>query len=186
VTTRVLVLARGDLTWLFPTLTDPAEHNRVRELLEAADDAFYRSGKRLGAQPDAQLWDVPLNRFYYQRLGPGPVPPVAILVGEGGTDRIRTQVLLTPAGHGPYLRPGPPWQADARVFLRCDSADPGCGEGHVVDARTSPPALTPVAAAVEVRAATEWLLRRLANETESSLRAQDPDRGHPPAPQRVD
>jgi hypothetical protein len=120
-------LPLGEVSWLFSALADRAEHDRVRRLLGSADDAFYRLGQRLGAQPDARLWNVPLNRFYYQRLGSEPVFPVTILVGEGGADQICVDVLLTPVGRGPYQRPGPPWQVHTSVFLRCDSPDPGCG-----------------------------------------------------------
>jgi hypothetical protein len=183
---REVPLRLGDMAWLFPTLTDPVESDRARRLLDAADEAFHRLGQRLGAQPDGQLWNVPLNRFYYQRLGPEPERRITILVGEGGADPICAELLLTPAGLGPYHRPGPPWQTHATVFLRCDSADPGCSRGHLVDARTGPLVETPVAAAVEVEAATTWLSQRLADETEESLRRQDPDRGHPLTPQRPD
>lgn len=188
-TARTVPLPVGDVDWLFPTQADGAdraERERVRQLLDAADEDLHGLGQRLGADPDARLWDVSLNRFYYQRLGPEPEFPVTILVGEGGADRICVEVVLAPAGPGPFHSPGPPWQIRTTVFLRCDSADPGCSHGHVVDARTGPPVETPLAAAGEVRAATRWLLNRLAGETEDSLRAHDPDRGHPPTPQRPD
>jgi hypothetical protein len=186
VTSREVPLPLGEIGWLFPTLADHAEHKRVRQLLQAADEALYRLGQRLGAQPDAQLWNVPLNRFYYQRLGPEPEFPVTILAGEGGADQICVDVLLAPAGHGPYHRPGPPWQVHTTVFLRCDSDGTGCGLHHQVDTRTSSLFETPIAATTEVQAATAWLLQRLANETEESLRRHDPDRGHPPGPRHRD
>jgi hypothetical protein len=183
---REVPLPLGEIGWLFPTLADRAEHERVRQLLDAADEVLYRLGQRLGAQPDARLWNVLLNRFYYQRLGPEPDFPITILAGEGGADRICVEVVLTPAGLVPFHKPGPPWQIHTTVFLQCDSADPGCGRGHLVDARTSPLVETPIAAALEVQAATAWLLQRLADETEESLRTHDPDRGHPPTPRRLD
>jgi hypothetical protein len=143
------------------------------------------AGQRLGAHPDAQLWGVPLNRFRYQRLGPEPEFPVTVLAGEGGSDQIWVDVLCTPAGSGPYHRPGPPWQVHTTISLSCDSDPTGCG-GHQVDAQTSPPVETPLGAATEVQAATAWLLQRLADETEDSLRKHDPNRMHPPAPRRRD
>lgn len=121
---------------------------------------MFRVGQRLGARPDAQLWGVTLNRFHYQRLGPDPEFSVTILVGEGGADPVWVDVL-------------------------CDSDSIGCG-GHQIDARTSPPVETPLGAATEVHAATEWLRRRIADESESSLRRHDPNSGHPPAPRRHD
>jgi hypothetical protein len=182
---REVPLPLGEIRWLFPALADRTERQRVQQLLNAADEALYRLGQRLGARPDARLWGVALNRFYYQRLGPEPDFPVTILAGEGGSGRIRVDVLCAPAGPGPYLHPGPPWQVDTTVSLRCDSDSAGCG-GHQVDTRTSPLAETPVAAATEVQAATAWLLQRLANETEDSLRRHDPDRGHAPAARHRD
>jgi hypothetical protein len=182
---REIPLPLGEIGWLFPALADQMEHQRVQHLLQAADEALYRLGQQLGARPDARLWNVPLNRFYYQRLGPEPEFPSTILAGEGGSGQLRIDVLCTPAGCGPYLRPGPPWQVHTTIFLRCDSDSIGCGR-HQVDARTSPPVQTPIAAATEVHAATAWLHQRLANQTEDSLRMQDPDREHPPAHRRRD
>lgn len=156
---REVPLPLGEIGWLFPALAHRTEHQRVQHLLQAADEALYRLGQRPGARPDARLWDVPLNRFYYQRLGPEPEFPATILAGEGGSDRTCVDVLCAPADHGPYLRPGPPWQVHATVSLRCDSDSIGC-DGHQVDARPGPPVETPVA----------WLLQRLANETEDSQR----------------
>lgn len=179
-------LPLGDVGWLLPTLTDPAERNHVTRLLAAADDGLHRLGQRLGAPPDELLWHLPANRFIFVRLGHGPDFPVTILTGEGGSDPIRMDVLLTPPGPGPFHRPGPPWQTYATVFLRCDAADPGCAYSHVVDTRTGPLTQTPTAAAAEVLAATEWLAQRLSGETEASLRRHDPDRGHPPTPRRRD
>ena len=176
----------GETGWLFPSLADETEHQQLGRFLKAADEALYRLGQRLGAPADAQLWDVPLNRFYYSRLGPEPDFPVTILAGEGGHGTICVDVLLAPAGHGPYQQPGPPWQVHATIFLRCDGDDPGCGFAHQVDARTSPLVDTPSEAATELQAAIAWLHQRLANETEESLRRHDSDREHPPTPRRRD
>jgi hypothetical protein len=182
VTPREVPLPLGEIGWLFP---DPAEHRRIRQLLQAADDVLHRLGQRLGAPPDAQLWNVALNRFYFQRLGPAPELPITVLMGEGGHGQICVTVLLAPAGSAPYYRPGPPWQVDTTIYLRCDAGDAGCGL-HQVDARTSPLLDTPIEAATEVRAATAWLSRRLGEETEESLRDHDPGRGHPPMPRGDD
>lgn len=184
-TSRDIPLPLGEVGWLFPALTDRTEHDRVRQLLHAADESLFRLGQRLGARPDAQLWGVPLNRFRYQRLGPEPEFPVTVLAGEGGSDQISVDVLCAPAGSGPYHRPGPPWQVHTTISLSCDSDPTGCG-GHPVDAKTSPPVETPLGAATEVQTATAWLLQRLADETDDSLRKHDPKRRHPPAPRRRD
>lgn len=186
VTSREVPLPLGEIGWLFPSLVDPAGHQRLRQLFQAADEALYRLGQWLGAPANAQLWNVPLNRFYFARLGPEPEFPVTILAGEGGHGQICVDVLLAPAGLGLYHRPGPPWQVHTTIFLRCDADDPSCGLLHQVDARTSPLVETPIEAATEVQAATAWLLQRLANETEESLRRHDPERGHPPVPRRRD
>lgn len=184
-TSRDIALPLGEVGWLFPALADRTEHDRIRQLLQVADETLFGLGQRLGARPDAQLWGVPLNRFRYQRLGPEPEFPVTILVGEGGSDQIWVDVLCAPARSGPYLRPGPPWQVHTTISLSCDSDPTGCGL-HQVDAQTSPPVETPLGAATEVQAATAWLLQRLADETEDSLRKHDPNRRHPPEPRRHD
>ncbi|MFG1872489.1 hypothetical protein [Micromonospora arborensis] len=184
-TYRHIPLPLGEVGWLFPALADRTEHDRVRQLLQSADETLFRVGQRMGARSDAQLWGVPLNRFCSQRLGPEPEFPVTILAGEGGSSQIWVDVLCAPAGSMPYHRPGPPWQVHTTISLSCDSDPTGCG-GHQVDAQTSPPVETPLGAATEVYAATEWLLQRLANESEGSLRKHDPKRGHPPAPRRHD
>jgi hypothetical protein len=185
VTSRDVSLPLGEVGWLFPALADRREHDQVRQLVQAADETLYQLGRRLGVRCDAQLWGVPLNRFRYQRLGPEPELPVTILVSEGGSDQIFADVLCGPSGGGPYIRPGPPWQVRTTISLCCDSDPIGC-RGHVVEARSSPHLATPIEAATEVQAATAWLLRRLLNETEHSLRELDPDRGHPPSPRRHD
>ncbi|MFB9179391.1 hypothetical protein ACFFX1_14735 [Dactylosporangium sucinum] len=184
-TSRYIPLALGEVGWLFPALTERTEHDRVRELLQAADETLYRLGQQLGARPDAQLWGVPLHRFHYQRLGPEPEFPVTILAGEGGADQIWVDILCAPVGRGPYHRPGPPWQVHTTISLSCDSHPTICGV-HQVDARTGPPVETPIEAATEVQAAAAWLLQRLAAETADSLRKHDPNRGHPPPPRRRD
>jgi hypothetical protein len=185
VTSREIPLPLGEVSWLFPALADPSEHDRVRQLLHAADEALFRLGQRLGARPDAQLWGVPLNRFRYQRLGPEPQFPVTVLMGEGGSDQIWVDVLCLPAGSGPYHHPGPPWQVHTTIALDCDS-DPISSCRHYVYAHTSLPIKTPLGAASEVHIATTSLLQRLADQTEESLRKQDPKRGHPPAPRHRD
>jgi len=185
VTSRDIPLPLGEVGWLFPALADRAEHDRVRQHLQAADETLFRLGQRLGARPDAQLWGVPLNRFRYQRLGPEPEFPVTVLAGEGGSDPIWVDVLCAPAGSMPYHRPGPPWQVRTTISLSCDSDPTGCS-GHQVHTQTSPPVETPLEAATEVQAATTWLLQRLADETEDSLRKHDPNRRHPPTPRRRD
>ncbi|MEU8419578.1 hypothetical protein AB0C15_01715 [Micromonospora sp. NPDC048835] len=184
-TSRNIPLPLGEPGWLFPALADRGERDAVRQLLRSADETLFRVGQRLGARPDAQLWGVTLNRLHYQRLGPEPEFSVTILVGEGGADDIWVDVLCAPAGSAPYHRPGPPWQVHTTISLSCDSDPIGCGV-HQIDARTSPPVETPLGAATEVHAATEWLLRRLADESEGSLRQHDPNSGHPPAPRRHD
>lgn len=185
-TSRTVPLPMGEIGWLFPSLVDPARHQQLRRLFQAADEALYRLGQCMGAPTGAQPRDVPLNHLHYLRLGPEPNFPVTILAGEGGHGRICLDVLLSPAGLGPYQRPGPPWQVHTRIFLRCGVDDPGCGFAHQVNARTSPLVDTPIEAATELQAAIAWLHQRLANETEESLRRNDADRGHPPTPRRRD
>lgn len=172
VTARDVVLLDGDVRWLFPTLTDPAEQIRVRDVLQAADDAVYRLGQLLGAPADAQVRGIPLNRLVYQRLGPEPEFPVTVLMAEGGTGQILTDLFCAPPGPGPYRCSGPSWRVDATIALSCD-VDPQSCSGHEIDTRFGPIVDTPAEAAAEVQAAAEWLLQRLAHETEQSLLAGD-------------
>jgi hypothetical protein len=182
---RDVTLSLGDVRWLFPALTDRTEHDQVGQVLRAADRTLFDLGQRLGARPDAQIGGVPLNRLLYQRLGPEPDFPVTILVSEGGSEEIWVEILCTPAGSGPYLRPGPPWQTTATILLGCDS-DPSNCAGHSIDVWASRPVESPLAASSAVMAATEWLRQRLSSVTAESLRSQDPQLGHPPAPPHRD
>jgi hypothetical protein len=184
-TTRDVALRQGDIRWLFPTLTDAAEQDAILHMLQTADDTICRVGQRIGVRPDAQIGDVPLNRFVYQRLGPEPEFPVTVLAAESWSDQICVSVLLAPTGNGPYPRPGPPWQVEATILVRCDS-DPESCRWHEVDVRRVQPVGTPMEAAAEVLAASVWLPQRLQAETEESLRSRDQYRGHAPAPRRVD
>lgn len=116
------------------------------------------SGSGWGQDP-THVKGVPLNRLYYQRLGPEPELPVTVLLAEGGSDQIFVSVVCAPAGNAPYLRPGPPWQVNTTISISCDS-DPKSCTGHEIDTRTGRPVGSAIEAAAEVLAATEWLLAR--------------------------
>jgi hypothetical protein len=189
---RSVALPTGDVRWVFPSLAEEAELNAVRQALVAADDIVYRVGQVLGARSDAEIGGVPINRFYYQRLGPEPDLPVTVLVAEGGSDQIEVCVLCAPGDVGqpmrrpvPYRRPGPPWLVEAWVSVSCESDPSACGS-HVVCLWPGELQDHPVATALEVQMAAAWLLELVTHETEISLRARDSRRGHLPLPQHRD
>jgi hypothetical protein len=110
---RRVPLHQDDVCWLFPKLTDAAEHDVILQILNAADDVVYRVGGRLNVRPDASFMGVPLNRFVYERLGPKPDLPVTILSSAGWSDQICVTATLAPMGGNPYTQPGPPWEVEA-------------------------------------------------------------------------
>jgi hypothetical protein len=189
---RNVLLGCGDVRWVFPILAEVAELDAVCHALAAADELIFCVGQVLGARPDAEIGGVPMNRFYYQRLGPEPDYPVSILIAEGGSDTISVSVLCLPGDpdkgtrrSAPLLEPGPPWWVDAAISVSCDS-DPMTCAGHDISTWSGMLQQNPVAAAEEVMAAAAWLRDLVANETEESLRARDPNRGHTPVPRRRD
>jgi hypothetical protein len=183
--TRHVPLPQGDICWLFPTLTDTAEQDTVHRILRATDAVVYQVGEGLNARSDASFMGMPLNRLVYSRLGPEPELPVTLLVAEGWSDQICVDVMLAPVGRNPFTRPGPPWEVDAMIGVRCDS-DPDFCRWHWVEERRVESIGRPMVAATELQLASEWLLQRIREETEQSLRARDPKRGHPPKPRNDD
>ena len=173
---RNVALAEGDVNWLFPTLTESTEHRQVSRTLHAADAAHQRLALQLASGTNTDTDALSLLGLTYQRLGPSPAFPCTVLMAERGTRWLSTFLICTPAGHGPFTHPGPPWQVTSTVTVKCDSDPRGCA-GHEVDVRIGEPILTPLAAGTEIRAAVEWLRVRLAGQDEKSIRAQDPQRG---------
>jgi hypothetical protein len=157
---RHVPLLQGDICWLFPALSDVTEQDEVLRILRAADAVVCQIGDLLNARSNASFMGVPLNRLVYTRLGPEPKFPVTILVSEGWSDQVCVDVMLAPVGRNPYTRPGPPWEVDAMIGVRCDT-DPDYCRWHWVDERRVEPIGAPVEAATELRSAVKWLLQRM-------------------------
>jgi hypothetical protein len=188
---RNVPLHDGDSGWLFGALATDEERASITGLLLEADDLVYRAGQAFGDDPDARIADTPLNRFYYQRLGPGPDMPTAVLMAEGGTDPIRTTIVCAPRDPrhpergGPILHQGPPWRIDAWITLQCD-VDPRTCSGHEVIAWRGASVGSATDAARHIRAAAAWMLEVASSEHVDSLRARDTQRGHAPIAARSD
>jgi hypothetical protein len=184
VDTRNIPLPKGEIRWVFPNLADTTESEAVRQALLDADATLHRVGRVLGADADHEVLGIPMNRIYFQRLGPEPDYPVTVLMAEGGSDQVEVFVLCTPGDAerpsrrpGQHRRPGPPWLVDAGISVSCDS---GTCAGHPVSHWSGVLRDDPVATASDVRAAAAWLLDQVTQESEMSLRARDPLRGHDP------
>lgn len=180
---RNVPLAAGHVSWIFPAILDTAEAARIATTLAEADDTLYRAGQFQGADADASIGGIPLNRFYYQRLGPQPDFTATALMAEGGHGQIETFIGCIP-GSGSTATPGPPWRVHAIIDLPCD-LDPESWHRHQVLVFEPEPAQTPLDAAHHILAAAVWILNH-AHDTPTALRMIDPHRGHEPIPQRRD
>jgi hypothetical protein len=179
---RNVPLPDGVVGWVFPGVV-AAEAERVAAILTEADDILHRAGQIQGAAADATVGGVPLNRFYYQRLGPEPDFTATVLMAEGGHDLIETFVGCLPGG-GPIAAPGPPWRVFATITLPCDS-DAASWHRHEVLLWEREHAQNPLDAAHQVLAAASWVLDH-ASDTPAALRQLDPLRGHQPLPEHRD
>ena len=162
-----VLLADGDIKWLFPAAHDPMAITSLLQRAAAQMDEMARGLPKTSTTTSLSL--------AYVRL---PTEGVTNLWAYTDTGDITFEVELDLPRHPTEwtVQPPPPWTLISRISLRCDG-DSDCGM-HIVEEMTHEYSADCDAAQGLLDAAIN-LARRASNSTTSAWRGQDPISRHP-------